>query len=83
MQVSDLVSPMLSALRPEHGAVYVANPQSFGGVRRLVRDIERAGFGNVHSRWVALQSADLDLFTRMQRSCAHPVLDDVQTHSRV
>lgn len=57
MQVSDLVGPMLSALRPEHGAVCVANPRPFGSVRRLLRAVERAGFRNVTSRWVSgLQS---------------------------
>lgn len=50
MQVSDLVGPMLSVLQPEHRPIQAPNPQPFGGIRRLLRDIERAGFRDVCSR---------------------------------
>lgn len=50
MQVSELVGPMLSVLRPEDKPLCVANPRPFGGVTRLLRSLARARFRDVRSR---------------------------------
>jgi hypothetical protein len=77
MQVSDLVGPMLSALRPQHRPAYAPNPRPFGGLQRLLRDVERAGFRDVCSRCGHVVHSVQPLKTAIREDC--PGLDEMRS----